>query len=110
MDIASIRIDRRSDALFEMARAEGVAADGIAFMEALASETAARIKPMALNIDGSLAAVLHDLGFPPAFGRFLFIIGRVAGLTAEVAEESRGRSRCGSSSTSSTDGPPPRSE
>ena len=29
----------------------------------------------------------HDLGFPPEAGKFIFIIGRVAGLTAEVAEE-----------------------
>ena len=34
-----------------------------------------------------LAAVLHDLGFPPAAGQFVFMVGRVAGLTAEVAEE-----------------------
>jgi len=31
--------------------------------------------------------VLHDMGFAPVFGRLVFIIGRVAGLTAEVAEE-----------------------
>ena len=46
-----------------------------------------RIKPLPMNIDGALAAVLHDMGFPPPAGRFIFIIGRVAGLTAEVAEE-----------------------
>ena len=40
-----------------------------------------------MNIDGALAAVLHDIGFPPPAGQFLFIVGRVAGLTAEVAEE-----------------------
>ena len=40
-----------------------------------------------MNIDGALAAILHDMGFPPPAGRFLFIVGRVAGLTAEVAEE-----------------------
>jgi citrate synthase len=31
--------------------------------------------------------VLHDMGFTPVFGRLVFIIGRVAGLTAEVSEE-----------------------
>ena len=46
-----------------------------------------RIKPLPLNIDGVLAAILYDLGFPAEFGKFVFIIGRVAGLTAEVAEE-----------------------
>ena len=48
---------------------------------------AAQVKPLTINIDGALAAVLHDMGFPPPFGRLLFIIGRVAGLTAEVTEE-----------------------
>jgi citrate synthase len=79
--------DPRVKALFDMARVEGVAGDGIAFMEALESEARARIKPLPMNIDGALAAVLHDLGFTPPAGRFLFIVGRVAGLTAEVAEE-----------------------
>jgi citrate synthase len=31
--------------------------------------------------------VLHDMGFPPTFGRLVFIIGRVAGLSAEISEE-----------------------
>ena len=57
-----------------------------AFMVALAAEASARIKPLPMNIDGALAAVLHDLGFPPPAGKFIFIIGRVAGLTAEVAD------------------------
>jgi citrate synthase len=38
-------------------------------------------------VDGALAAVLFDLGFPPLFGKLIFIIGRVAGLTAQVTEE-----------------------
>jgi citrate synthase len=79
--------DPRVAALFAMARTEGLAGDGIAFMSALEAEAGARIKPLPMNIDGALAAVLHDLGFTPPAGRFMFIIGRVAGLTAEVAEE-----------------------
>ena len=79
--------DPRVAVLFEMARAEQVAGDGIQFMTAVEAEIAARIKPIPLNIDGALAAVMHDMGFAPAAGRFLFIIGRVAGITAEVAEE-----------------------
>jgi citrate synthase len=79
--------DPRVKVLFDMAREEGLAGDGIAFMEALESEARSRIKPLPMNIDGALAAVLHDLGFTPPAGRFLFIVGRVAGLTAEVAEE-----------------------
>jgi citrate synthase len=79
--------DPRVKTLFDMARSEGVAGDGIAFMEALEAEAGARIKPLPMNIDGALAAILHDMGFAPPAGRFMFIIGRVAGLTAEVAEE-----------------------
>jgi citrate synthase len=79
--------DPRKDVLFGMAREYGVAGDGVAFMLALESAAAARIKPLPLNIDGVLAAVLFDLGFPPSFGRLAFIIGRVAGLSAEITEE-----------------------
>jgi citrate synthase len=79
--------DPRTALLFDMARAEGVAADGVAFMQAIETEAAAQIKALPLNIDGALAAILHDMGLPPAFGRFLFIVGRVAGITAEIAEE-----------------------
>jgi citrate synthase len=56
-------------------------------MSELESAIREQIRPLPINIDGALAAVLYDLGFPPAFGKLVFIIGRVAGLTAEVAEE-----------------------
>ena len=79
--------DPRTAVLFQMARECGVAGDGIAYMTALEAAAREKIKPLPINIDGALAAVLHDLKFPPAFGKFVFIIGRVAGITAEVAEE-----------------------
>jgi citrate synthase len=80
-------VDPRTAILFDMARETGLAGKGIGFMEALERQTREKIKPLPINIDGALAAVLFDLGFPPPFGRLVFIIGRVAGLTAEVAEE-----------------------
>lgn len=79
--------DPRTPVLFALARQHGIAGQGVEFMEALAKEVVAQVKPMALNVDGSLAAVLYDMGFPPVFARLLFIVGRVAGLTAEVMEE-----------------------
>jgi citrate synthase len=79
--------DPRTEILFGLARDTGIAGNGIAFMQALERAAADQIKPLPINIDGALAAVLHDMGFPPPFGRLVFIIGRVAGLTAEVAEE-----------------------
>lgn len=102
--------DPRVKVLFDMARAEGVAGDGIAFMEALEAEARTRIKPLPMNIDGALAAILHDMGFPPPAGRFLFIIGRVAGLTAEVAEEYAREKPMRIKFTVEYDGPPPTAE
>jgi citrate synthase len=81
------KTDPRTGILFEMARQGGVAGDGVAFVEAMERAIATIVKPLPINIDGALAAVLHDMGFTPVFGRLVFIIGRVAGLTAEVAEE-----------------------
>lgn len=77
--------DPRTAVLFSLARQGGVASDGVAFMSAL--EQALSTKALPINIDGALAAVLYDMGFPPLFGKFIFIIGRVAGLTAQVTEE-----------------------
>ena len=79
--------DPRVDVLFTMAREAGIAGEGIAAVVALESAAREQIKPLPLNIDGALAAILHDLGFPPPAGKLIFMIGRVAGLTAEVAEE-----------------------
>lgn len=79
--------DPRTGILFDMARKGGIAGDGVAFIEAMERAIASAVTPLPINIDGALAAVLHDMGFTPVFGRLVFIIGRVAGLTAEVAEE-----------------------
>jgi citrate synthase len=80
-------IDPRTQVIFDLAHEYGLGGDGIAFMRALERAAGAQIRPLPINIDGALAAVLHDLGFPPLFAKFVFIIGRVAGLTAQVNEE-----------------------
>ena len=79
--------DPRVDVLFNMAMETGMPCEGVKFMRALEAAALTRIKPLPINVDGALAAVLFDLGFPPAAGKLMFIVGRVAGLTAEVAEE-----------------------
>lgn len=81
------RKDPRTPILFDLAGQCGLAGDGIAFMQALERALAAQVRPLPINVDGALAAVLYDMEFEPTFGRLLFLIGRVAGLTAEVAEE-----------------------
>lgn len=79
--------DPRVAVMFNMARDVGVAGDGVAAMVALETALAAAVKALPINIDGGLAALLYDMGFPPSAGKLLFMVGRVAGLTAEVAEE-----------------------
>jgi citrate synthase len=102
--------DPRVKVLFDMARAEGIAGDGILFMEALEAQAAKRIKALPMNIDGALAAILHDMGFSPPAGRFMFIVGRVAGLTAEVAEEYAREKPMRIKFKVEYDGPPPKAE
>src|SRR3954447_26806712 len=56
-------VDPRTAVLFGMAREEGVAGKGIEFIEALGKSASELIRPLPINIDGALAAVLFDLGF-----------------------------------------------
>ena len=79
--------DPRTTVLFAMAEHYGKAGQGVAFMRALESAAAQTIKPLPINIDGAIAAVLHDLGYPAAAAKLIFIIGRTAGLAAQVMEE-----------------------
>jgi len=80
-------VDPRVEVLFSLARTGKDEGAGVRFMRAVHAEACARIRQLPINIDGALAAVLYDLGFSPLFGKFIFIIGRVAGLTAQVFEE-----------------------
>jgi citrate synthase len=80
-------IDPRVEVLFTLAREAGLGGDGISFARALETAVRERIKPIPLNIDGALAAILVDLGLPSMVGKLIFIVGRVAGLSAEVLEE-----------------------
>ena len=80
-------IDPRVEVLFSLSRDGEQEPDSVSFLRALQRAATERIKPLPINIDGALAALLYDLGFPPQAGKLLFIVGRVAGIAAEVAEE-----------------------
>jgi citrate synthase len=79
--------DPRTHVLFNLARESSLARSGVAFIQALQDAAREQIRPLPVNIDGALSAVLYDLGFAPTFGKVIFIIGRVAGITAQVIEE-----------------------
>jgi citrate synthase len=79
--------DPRTTALFAIAQQHGKAGQGVAFMRALESVVARTIKPLPVNVDGAIAAVLYDLGYPAETAKLIFIVGRTAGLAAHVMEE-----------------------
>jgi citrate synthase len=66
--------------------------------------------PLPLNVNGAVAAVCGDLGFPPELGSALFIIARVPGLVAHVHEERQRQPpmRLINPEGHEYDGPPPR--
>lgn len=100
--------DPRTGILFDMAKEFGLAGEGVAFMQALEAAVGEQMHPLPINIDGALAAVLFDLGFAPPIAKLLFIIGRVAGLTAQVMEEYTREKPMRIRIPVSYDGPPPR--
>ncbi len=79
--------DPRTARLFELAAAAGV--DGPHIRAAWAVEQVFRNagKPLPINVDGAIAAILADLGFEPAVMNGIFMIARVPGLVAHVHEE-----------------------
>jgi citrate synthase len=80
--------DPRTKRLLALADELGVSGDGVtmarAFETALEESLGRRLP---LNVDGALAALLVDLGFPPELGNAFFIVARVTGLAAHVHEE-----------------------
>jgi len=80
--------DPRTRRLLAVADELGVSGKGVAmaraFEQALAESLGRRLP---LNVDGALAALLVDLGFPPELGNAFFVIARVTGLAAHAHEE-----------------------
>ncbi len=100
--------DPRTQILFDMAHESKLDREGVGFMLALEEIVREQIRPLPINIDGALSAILYDLGFLPAVGKLIFIIGRVAGLTAQVIEEHSREKPMRVRIPVIYDGPPPR--
>lgn len=80
--------DHRSVTLFAVAKKNGFFKEHCTF--ALKVEKALNIissKKLPLNIDGSMAAILLDMGFDWKVAKGFFLIGRVPGLVAHIYEE-----------------------
>jgi citrate synthase len=80
--------DPRTRRLFALAEESGVVGEYIEMGHALRQAMAESLgKDLPMNVDGGIAAVLCELGFPPELGNGLFAISRTVGLTAQVYEE-----------------------
>jgi citrate synthase len=79
--------DPRTNRLFALAAEAGVAGEYIEMGQALREVLKSKGKDLPMNVDGGIAAVLCELGFPPELGNGFFAISRTVGLTAQVYEE-----------------------
>jgi len=80
--------DPRIERLFAIATKNGVGdIHARAAIEIEAALERAMGKVIPLNIDGAMAAILCDLGFPPRMANALFIASRIVGVLAHAVEE-----------------------
>ncbi len=81
-------LDPRAERILELADARGVSGPHIALTRALRDAvTETWGKPLTLNVSLPIAAVLLDLGYPPAVVKAVPILARTASLLAHLAEE-----------------------
>lgn len=81
--------DPRTGRLFELAAAAGLGESSphIAAARAIERAFAAIGKPLPINVDGAIGAILADLGLDPRVFNGIFMIARTPGLVAHVTEE-----------------------
>jgi citrate synthase len=78
--------DPRTGRLFGLAAELGIRKEHVELSLAIEAEFA-RKKPLPINVDGAIAAIISDMGFDWRLGKSFFLIGRVAGIIAHVYEE-----------------------
>ncbi|MBL8761836.1 MAG: citryl-CoA lyase [Phycisphaerae bacterium] len=82
--------DPRTARLFELAGIAGLSDQGathIAAARAVERAFAAIGRPLPINVDGAIGAILADLGMDPRVFNGIFMIARTPGLVAHVVEE-----------------------
>jgi len=79
--------DPRTERLFALAEELGLAGVHVRIARAVERFFGESGKPLPINVDGAIAALLCDLGIPAEIGNAFFIIARVPGLVAHVHEE-----------------------
>ncbi len=85
---STLEHDGRSDVMFDMADKLGLSGKHTALAKRFhTSFDAVTSRPLPINVDGAMAAVLLDMYFSPTLMKGFFIIARVPGLVAQVHEE-----------------------
>ncbi len=80
--------DPRTKRLYSLAEELKIAGNNIKLSKAIEAELEKSIgKKLPINVDGAIAAIISDMGFDWRLGKGFFLLGRVAGLTAQVYEE-----------------------
>jgi citrate synthase len=80
--------DPRTAKLFEIAEKHGYSGKHIQLCQALEKVLSEQLgRPLPMNVDGAIAAVISDMGFDWKLGKAFFIISRVPGLAAHAYEE-----------------------
>ncbi len=79
--------DPRTARLFELAKAAGVDGPHMTAARAVEKCFADAKKPLPINVDGAIGAILADLGINPSVFNGIFMIARTPGLVAHVVEE-----------------------
>jgi len=82
--------DPRCDVLMSVAEETGVEGQCVQALKS-ASSVFSRIRGFSLpiNVDGVIGAIVADMGLPPIVATLVFVLGRVAGLSAHYFEEVR---------------------
>jgi citryl-CoA lyase len=82
------RTDPRTVKLFEIATRHNFTGKHIDLAKAVEKKLAETTgKPLPINVDGAIGAVMSDMGFDYRIGKGFFIISRCAGLIAHAYEE-----------------------
>jgi len=80
--------DPRTIKLLKIADQEKISGVYVNFAQILAKELSDQSqKPLPLNVDGTIGAILADMGFEASTAKAFFAISRIAGLTAHILEE-----------------------
>jgi citrate synthase len=79
--------DPRTEKLFALAVELKLAGPAVRIARAVEKAFKDGGRPLPINVDGAIAALLCDLGIPAEVGNAFFIIARVPGLVAHIQEE-----------------------